>query len=370
MGPSTNRFEKHPWVWNTLLNVISLLACLAALEILLRLVLDYHIDYYTSHRRVENTVLYFPYGEIPINSFGEADAEFDLTSPKPRIGYFGDSVNRGVGAGYPYRFSELLEQALPEYDHWNVGAESGSGIPLYMPDKVRRYGLKYAVYLLNLNDLSPATSLSGDAPSNIVSLKMLVKHSLDFLRNKSYIYNFIRFKMTSAMTVWLGFNPSGYVAIELWPSKYERLIQMAMGRINELGQETRQAGAELCIVVLPYEMQISRPAAMIYKELGFRMEDDFLRGKTQSLIKKWLDSQIHLHDPLPHFAPFDSSVGTFFVYNKGDRIDWNHPNREGHRAISESFLSSSDCPFLVRDAGSVHARHREDPADARAVSAE
>ncbi len=365
----TNRFAKHPWLSNVLLSVLSVVFCLAVLEVLLRLTLSYHIDYYTSPRGVTSTVLHHPYGETLINSFGEADAEFDINSSKPRVGYFGDSVDRGVGAGYPYRFSELVERALPKYEHWNVGAESGSGIPLYMPEKVRRYGLSYAVYLLNLNYFSPIASSSNNAPYSIAPLKLFVKNSFDFLRDKSYLYNFVRFKIKNALTVWFGFNASGYVAIELWPSKYEHLFKSAMEQINQLGRDTRQAGAELCIVVLPYEMQISHSAATRYKELGFGMEEDFLVGKPQALIRKWLDPQIHLHDPLPYFTPFDSPVGTFYVYDRGDKVDWNHPNREGHRMISESFLKSSDCPFLGADYLS-DARHKRSSADAGAASPE
>jgi hypothetical protein len=27
-------------------------------------------------------------------------------------------------------------------------------------------------------------------------------------------------------------------------------------------------------------------------------------------------------------------LGQYFVYNRGDKLDWNHPNREGHRLIA------------------------------------
>ena len=40
-------------------------------------------------------------------------------------------------------------------------------------------------------------------------------------------------------------------------------------------------------------------------------------------------------------------VGRLFVYNAGDKIDWNHPNRAGHAALAKGFLQSNACPFLA-----------------------
>lgn len=28
-------------------------------------------------------------------------------------------------------------------------------------------------------------------------------------------------------------------------------------------------------------------------------------------------------------------VGQYFVYDRGDKLDWNHPNRAGHRRIAD-----------------------------------
>jgi hypothetical protein len=43
---------------------------------------------------------------------------------------------------------------------------------------------------------------------------------------------------------------------------------------------------------------------------------------------------------------FANSV--YFVYDKGDKIDWNHPNRAGHARIAEGFIRSGACGFLER----------------------
>jgi hypothetical protein len=37
----------------------------------------------------------------------------------------------------------------------------------------------------------------------------------------------------------------------------------------------------------------------------------------------------------------DNGLGQYFVYNKGDKLDWNHPNRAGHRQIAD-WLADQD----------------------------
>ena len=34
-----------------------------------------------------------------------------------------------------------------------------------------------------------------------------------------------------------------------------------------------------------------------------------------------------------------NGLGQYFVYDRGDKLDWNHPNRAGHRAIA-NYLAS------------------------------
>ena len=48
-----------------------------------------------------------------------------------------------------------------------------------------------------------------------------------------------------------------------------------------------------------------------------------------------------------------NGVGEYFVYNKGDKLDWNHPNRDGHRAIAE-YLTSIDLLARPRASESAH----------------
>ena len=111
--------RRHPAL--TLLGVnLAMLAILTvAAEIVLRVVIPYNPGYYVALGGTSRVVEY-AYGTIRINSDGFADDEFDLSRSR-RIGYFGDSVTYGVGAGHGYRVSELMEEALLQIEAESKG---------------------------------------------------------------------------------------------------------------------------------------------------------------------------------------------------------------------------------------------------------
>jgi hypothetical protein len=78
-------------------------------------------------------------------------------------------------------------------------------------------------------------------------------------------------------------------------------------------------------------------------------EDGFLDGSTQKKVMQYLDQNLLVYDGRNAFANHDAKVGSFFVYNAGDKIDWNHPNRSGHAALAKGFSESKSCPVLKAD---------------------
>jgi hypothetical protein len=109
-------WDRHPRSAIVLVNLALFLFVLGGAELFLRWYLPLDPGYYIAFE--ERPGLYrYPYGILKYNSLGFPDGEFDLASTKPRIGYFGDSVTRGVGVGDGYRISDLLEQAYPGYEH-------------------------------------------------------------------------------------------------------------------------------------------------------------------------------------------------------------------------------------------------------------
>jgi hypothetical protein len=101
-------FARHPALSLVAFNALIFLFVIGLAEVVLRVVITYQPGYYVSVSGT-STELEFPYGTILINSDGFPDSEFDL-SKDVKIGYYGDSVTYGVGAGYGYRVSDLLEK--------------------------------------------------------------------------------------------------------------------------------------------------------------------------------------------------------------------------------------------------------------------
>jgi hypothetical protein len=107
-------------------------------------------------------------------------------------------------------------------------------------------------------------------------------------------------------------------------------------------------GIELTVVLLPYEMQICAEAEATYRSLGVRWEDGFINRGVQRLLLQHLSPGVKVLDAYHAFGDESTQadwrsrnrVGQFFVYNAGDKLDWNRPNRAGHKAIAEFLVRS------------------------------
>lgn len=349
-GREVSWLRRHPGVVLLAVNAVLFVGFALLAEVFLRLYVPYNPGYYVAVRGTSQEVEY-PYGTIKINRDGFADIDFDLTRPR-QVGYFGDSVTYGVGAGYGYRFSDLLREAYPDLDHLNLG---GIGLSVSQDTIDRsleladRYGLDTAVYFLNLNDIVPdatvvpqqQNAVIEDAPWTRRALVWLAGHA-DWLRGKSYLYTALRTIAKNQLEArGVGFH--GYKAFELEPDAQRAVVLETAERVVDFHDQLARHGVELIVVLLPYEMQISDEAARVYASQGIHWEPGFLDGSTQRILAEALAPHLRVIDLLPAFVdpdhPAESrskiGVGEYFVYNRGDKLDWNHPNREGHRRIAE-----------------------------------
>ncbi|MGD8282006.1 MAG: hypothetical protein PVF69_12675 [Gemmatimonadota bacterium] len=336
-------FARHPALALLGVNLTVLLLVGGAAELGLRHFVRYNPGFYTSVQ-VTDTELRHPYGVIKINSDGFPDDEFDLSKPL-RVGYFGDSVTYGVGAGYPYRISEYLEEAYPEYEHLNLG---GIGLSVSSAEiensavLARRFGLTDAIYLFNLNDILPDQAFSGEIRPASLRLRDSIVNYLDWMRGRSYLYTFIREKAKAFLAArGVGFH--GYTAYEFEPTANEQVLRETAERINAFHRRLAELGVRLTVVILPYEMQISSAAAEAYAAHGIHWEDGFLDGSAQRVMMRHLAPDVPVIDAFHAFVGDGAEIakrrarnglGEYFVYDKGDKLDWNHPNRKGHRAIA------------------------------------
>jgi hypothetical protein len=349
-------FQRYPVL--ALLGVnLAILAFLAGIaEIGLRLWVPYNPGYYVVLRE-EPGVFHYPFGLLLRNSHGFADDEFDLAGTKPRIGYFGDSVTRGVGAGHGHRIQDLLKTLRPEFDHWTFET-AVNGIDDETHPRIlaiaEQYDLAEVVYLLNLNDLLPTRRKEGgEAGSAVFSLRQRLRF-LDELRGRSYLYSALRFRFAELMLS-LGYGHTGWKAAELFPQQHAEIVRDTAARVTALGDAVTAQGRLFRVVLLPYEMQISEEAARTYQEAGVVWEPGFLERSTQRALREGMPERIEVVDAYWAFVdPADEAgsrrangVGEYFVYNRGDKLDWNHPNREGCRKIAE-YLARLDDPLARR----------------------
>lgn len=343
---------------NILLLGVSLFLCLLALEGVARFMVDFDANYYAAPRVAEKgSVRRHPYGDIPVNSLGYFDGEFERNG-KPSIGYFGDSVAYGVGAGYPFRITEVLETLQPDTNHLNLSDGIGTDASKFSYSRLRQlkddFNITKVIYLMNLNDILPVYKKqsvalppgeqSGDSRSNrsdFMTFLVRLKDRFDnLLLGKSMLYAWTRSVIKSRFMTW-GYDVDGYKAIELLPEQNADIITAAADGLNGLGTRLIDMGIKACIAILPYEMQVSRNAAEVYRKLGINFSDGFRNFETQKILASGIKEEIPVIILGKSFP--EKPVGTFFVYNKGDRIDYNHPNRAGHKQLAEEMHRAGFC---------------------------
>ena len=336
---------------NTFLVITSLFFTFFLLEVLSRIFVDFDENYYSSYKKNKNDkFISHPYGKIPINKHGFFDGEFNFQSNKKIIAYFGDSVTYGVGAGYPYRFTEYLDKLDSKFQHINISVGLGTSLKNWKKEYetfLNKNNIKRIVYVMNLNDIAPLSYNSSDKKNlnsnlkNINFIKKTIKPFDDLLRGRSVFYTYLRFLIKNQI-IKAGYGATGYVSIELFPKKNEVRLKEASKKIDQWLNSTREKGFKSCVVILPYEMQISKKAKDYYQSINIKFEDDFINFSTQKKIKKNLKNKDYFF--IVDQSEFkEKNVGHYFVFNKGDKIDFNHPNRKGHLAIAEEILKKKVC---------------------------
>lgn len=336
-------------------NLAVLLALIGIGEIVCRLAVSYNPSYYTSID-VQGRDLVYPYGIVKMNALGHPDDEFDLADPRPRIAYVGDSVTWGVGAGHGYRFSDILERKLPGFQHMTL-ASIADGFRTkkrmeYIKNQAEKLGVDHVIYFYNLNDTLPdIDEANARVPARrvlhagiLTDVINITRANTEGLRNKSYLFNWLRFKVR-VLLLQLGIEYHGEEAYELFPERNKDVIKETAARIHYLNYMLEDAGIDFLVVLVPYEMQISEEAARTYDALGIDWEQGFIDRRPQQLLVEELMPEIQVIDAYDAFvrAPKDRKrikVGELFVYDEGDSLDWNHPNREGHKRIAD-FLETN-----------------------------
>ncbi len=312
-------------------------ATLGATELTLRFFVDSDPAFYVAFSNPEpGSKVEYPYGEILYNTAGFADDEFDSVKTRPRVGYIGDSVCFGVGAGYGYRVSEVIKESYPGYEHMNFTGGLGGGT-LQVSQRALRYSEEYdldaVVYLMNLNDIRPEGT--NESLNNLRERKIF--QVAEWFRGRSYLYTYLRQVLKDLRS-----GDAKPIIYEMYPREYDSVLEATAKRIESIGEELDGIGVRFVVLIVPYEMQISSDAARVYEEAGTQWGPEFLEGSTQALLREYLPGVI-IVDGLDAFKDQSKGsawrdvyqVGEAYVYNLGERLDWNHPNRLGHSLLAK-----------------------------------
>ena len=261
----------------------------------------------------------------------------------------------GVGAGYPYRISEYLDELEPNIEHVNI-SEVGSSFINYndqenLREKLILGKIDKIIYIMNLNDIAPLANYdlknnlsennSDNSKISTILRNRILKKLDESLRGKSFFYTHLRLKFKNFLMVKLNLNSTGFKAIELFPNEHENDIKLAAKNLSSLINKGIFE-MPICVIILPYEMQISKHATKKYKNMGLNFEKDFLNFKTQKIFinefKKNTNNIFYLGESFE-----EKNVGEYFVYNKGDKIDFNHPNKFGYKVLAEEIYEKRFC---------------------------
>ena len=352
-GPARARaralIERHQRLILLTWTLLVLCALAGVAEAVLRHTTHYRIDYYTG-TFVSRRLIRFPFGDMPFNAHGYPDREWRDDDPRVRVGFWGDSITSGVGAGFGYRFTDLIGAARPDRDYRNFGGVGEDGIAdATAADKViaaaRHYRLQKIVYAMDLNDLLPDRETRATSHSLLYELKRAVAPYVDGLRTRSYLYNYVRTRVTTAAAR-LGYGYHGDESFELHPARNAAVIAQTAARINALAARLGTDGVQLCVAIFPFEMQVSADAAARYRQDGIRWSEELLQGEPQGMILAALSPAITAVDLSGAFRqdslqPRSIKVGQYFVFDRGDALDWIHPNRSGHRLIAQYLLTQA-----------------------------
>ena len=299
------------------------------------------------------------FGGVPvtINSRGWRDGEYSLKKPAgvSRIMVVGDSVTFGYGVKLEEMFAKLLERGLNSrgpgrYEVISLGGAGGNtysqsriikeNVAIYDPDLV--------ILAFNLNDILPKIFGRRNATTprvgrSISRTVLRLRRTLDTeFRGRSHLYFLLRERMKVLLRKFGIASPTGVplAAFDMESDSGRAAWRDTSGALLEIADQLDRDKVKFLLAVLPVDMQLSPEIADIYRrEYGFVFDDSLVNGLPQKVVADFARRHgIACLDLLPSFRK-DPHEQTFFrIY--GGSIDWNHPNRLGHKIIGEQLKNA------------------------------
>jgi hypothetical protein len=217
---------------------------------------------------------------------------------------------------------------------------------------VATYDPDLVILVFNLNDILPkifgrktARSSDVDRPiSQSISRTILdVRRMLDTgFRSRSHLYFILRERMKVLLRQFGIASPTmvPLAAFDMESNSGLAAWQDTSGALLEIADQLDRDKVKFLIAVLPVDMQLSPKIADIYRrEYGFVFDDSLVNGMPQKIVADFARRHgIACVDLLPSFRKGPQEQKFFRIY--GGSIDWNHPNRLGHKIIGEQLKTA------------------------------
>lgn len=303
--------------------------------------------------------------KVHINSFGNRDYEY-LREKRPyvrRIAVVGSSVAFGFKLQLEDTFAKMLERKLNSsksewtYEVLLFGRPGfkAKEVYAYVMDEVFSYHPDIIIYSFvqnNYEDVAPKQvfnngdgfkdnthmSKTTSSPSLLSVLrnyfsKIKQKETVRLIRQNSHLYLFTTNSVARLLRELSPNEKKKAQAIEpLYPDMYQfrKKINYTEEWINLIGQECKKRNVGFAIMLLPYEMQLSREGIEKWRALGIKIPDDVLSFKSHLYMKLFCDGRgIYFIDVAPKFRIAVDNGEELFLDG-----DYGHVNREGNAIIA------------------------------------
>lgn len=300
---------------------------------------------------IPNLSTYFGGVKVTINSRGWRDDEHSLAKPPgvTRVMVVGDSVVFGYGVELDDMFPKVLERGLNRQrpGRYQVISLGGAGGNTYsqrhiIKDNVRLYDPDLVILAFNLNDILPkifgrGNGFSAGVGPSISRTAVRLRRILDReFRARSHLYFLVRERMKVVLRKF-GIASPTVVPLAAFDIKSDPGIAALWDTreaLLEIAAQLRKDRVPFLLVILPVDMQVSSRIADLYRqEYGFVFDDSLVAGTPQKIIANFARQHgIDCIDLLPSFRNDPEEKKFFRIY--GASIDWNHPNRLGHKIIA------------------------------------
>lgn len=346
---------------------ISLSLTILGLEILLRIFYPQPVDYFYFKNQWEPGETFERWGiEIRINSYGERDKEYakDKEPGVYRIVFVGDSIEYGAGVAIEDTYHKQLERLLNQESlgsqrfevlSFSNGGTEPSGYLEILQNSVNGFDPDLVIIGFTLNDFeSPITTDQGGVREKTAKERLydLFAEVHTRMRVASHLYFFVFERARGflykqqILDKWVR-NRETLVILQAEGAEFEARQKLTEKNLRKIRDEAQEQGADLAIVVFPYEMQLSKELLNVYRtEYGLETSDDILKAKPQAVLRGFSEAEnIPLVDL---FVPFQEKASEGLYFREfGNNLDWVHPNARGHEIAASAIYNSLRCDNIL-----------------------